>query len=95
MGGTQSLAADRPNGSNAHVSKGANKSPLETSDPVVELIKELTVGPLITGFIQGFASVGIAHWKSIRRARRLAKEEAIALSVNQDREGVPPFIGPQ
>jgi hypothetical protein len=95
MGGTQSLPADRPDGSNTHVSKGANRSSLEYSDPVVELIKELTVGPLITGFVQGFASVGIAHWKLKRKARRLAKEEAIALSVNRDREGVSPFIGPQ
>jgi hypothetical protein len=95
MGSAQSLAAEISDDRKCAGRRSANNCPDDHADANLELVKELTVGPLITGFVQGFASVGIAHWKAKRKARLQAQSGALALNAEHGVEGVSPFIGPQ
>lgn len=51
----------------------------------IETVKELTVAPFWTGFIQGFVSVGVKRYRERRAARREAAAAAAAAAV-----GAPP-----
>ncbi len=72
-------------------------------NPMADAIREVTVQPLMTGFIQGFASVAIPYWKARRKARREARAAAEALppvvpdasSGISDESGASVYIGPQ
>lgn len=44
--------------------------------PAAEVVRDIGVSPLFTGFLQGFASVAIPIWRERRAARRAAREAA-------------------
>jgi hypothetical protein len=95
MGSAQSITVEKSDDRMCAGRTRADNCPDNHADANLELVKELTVGPLITGFVQGFASVGIAHWKAKRKLRLQAQSDALALDAKEGFEGVSPFIGPQ
>lgn len=54
-----------------------------------EVIRDLTVTPLMTGMFQGFFSVGVQYLKE-RRAEKKAAQEALAAKAEAEAEADKP-----
>jgi hypothetical protein len=76
---------------------GAGASSHSYSDAALAAVREIGFAPLVSGFVQGFASVAVAHWRERRKTRAL--EAAAAKKPVDIPEGLddlqPVFISPQ
>jgi hypothetical protein len=70
------------------------------SDAALHAVREVGFAPLVSGFVQGFATVAIAHWRERRNKARAAADAAATAAprspVSGDADGLAPvFIAPQ
>lgn len=73
---------------------GGGAWPQPRSDSAwADVVRDVGVAPLLTGFFQGFATVAIAHWRERRAAKHVGEKGVVAQNITDELPTV--FIGPQ